>query len=1090
MRLKQVCHVCGSPNRFGEEHCLNCGSTLIKYCENCGSANLASAKTCRKCVSPLPAETVADIGENIYVIKTDFSKITKSADSSLLSKVKIIEKEDDDEKINTTADYQPEVSDELPAPQTSDLYEEDENYDEYGEEINTENLPPQQEEQADYQTDYRPDYLQANEQKENDTDLEGMDDIEPVSPENNDEIVFLDSSEQMLSQLTNIIKTENNAVVTGICAEEGMGKTSLIKSFTETLSEEGILAISAENSELVKISPFGCIRDCLLKILTLPDIHPDINKFYSDETKQLFLQNFPDLTNDETENFMNFLYPAKQGTFADLAPNKQYTHALLEKIFTSIVTNNNVVFIIDNFEMTDNASFEFIKQMITKGIINNKTKLFITYKERCSARAYFDKDLAKQDIFATMYLNNLNEEETTKFIQNFANTEVVPTAVSYAVNEKGRGNIFFTEQFLALLFDVGYIFISSNTMKFKDDEPIPFLPKNIDEIIKLRFDSINDQDMKDALIAAAIMGYKFDKKAFATVTDISVEQAGELLQKLTDYMFIQPVSDYEYTFKNMSMWSIIFNEANKDPRFKVICKKVYYVLSNYALSNPIIKTSAAQSRDERETAIQAWQETASLCAYLGDDNIYTLAMEQLLLQTGYNENAQEYTDIQLKAMELISKIIYKTIPSKAVKYLTAPIKNAHETENLPKLIELCGYMIKACYLISDYNGVIETTDLILKSADDALSPLDKALIKAKKLHALYKTGNCEEGLNLANNDIISQLEEALSKENNEEAAKSLFMSWFDTSVNMVYLYAVQGNSKALEIADNTVEIMQMNGIQEPEYTVKLNIAKAFALTVIGKVNDSDSILEALEHVPEYDKPEFIAQRNLISATNRVLSDNKENLRNILFDYAKYAENANDVTGKHIYKLMLAWLTAQEGDYNQASVIFNEELTYFAKEKIVTGALISWLFIAQNNMMTDGIENAEHVAMKALEVAQNPKFSQYHLAVYLQKLIAEINLTKGDAASAKMYLEKGMLTAKQFGLDLAQIELYRTYAQFLGYMMTQDSAHQADFADKANKIYKAALVSADNLKIESLTQKINEENQQFINYCQTNGIAAA
>ena len=93
----------------------------------------------------------------------------------------------------------------------------------------------------------------------------------------------------------------------------------------------------------------------------------------SEETKNLFVQNFPTLTNDETENFMNFLYPSQQGTFADLVPNKQYTHALLEKIFTSVVTNNNAVFIIDNFELTDNASFEFIKQMILSGIINNKT---------------------------------------------------------------------------------------------------------------------------------------------------------------------------------------------------------------------------------------------------------------------------------------------------------------------------------------------------------------------------------------------------------------------------------------------------------------------------------------------------------------------------------------------------------------------------------------------------------------------------------------------------------------------------------------------------------------------------------------------
>lgn len=90
---------------------------------------------------------------------------------------------------------------------------------------------------------------------------------------------------------------------------------------------------------------------------------------------------------------------------------------------------------------------------------------------------YFDPALEKQDIFSTLYLNNLNEEETSNLIKNFANAPTVPTTVNYTINEKGKGNIFFTEQFLSLLFDVGYMYIDAGMMKFKEDEPLPFLPK-------------------------------------------------------------------------------------------------------------------------------------------------------------------------------------------------------------------------------------------------------------------------------------------------------------------------------------------------------------------------------------------------------------------------------------------------------------------------------------------------------------------------------------------------------------------------------------------------------------------------------------
>ncbi|MDO5304722.1 MAG: hypothetical protein Q4E87_04015, partial [bacterium] len=226
---------------------------------------------------------------------------------------------------------------------------------------------------------------------------------------------------------------------------------------------------------------------------------------------------------------------------------------------------------------------------------------------------------------------------------------------------------------------------------------------------------------------------------------------------------------------------------------------------------------------------------------------------------------------------------------------------------------------------------------------------------------------------------------------------------------------------------------------------------------------------------EYDNPQFILERNLIFSLNLVFSNVTDGLREILFEYAKYSENANDKFGKHIYKLMLAWLTYSEGEYVKANNIFDEELTYYAQEKIVTGALISWLFISKNALAIAGVESAEHVAMKALEVAQNPKFSQYHIAVYLQKLVAEINLAKGDASAAKMYLEKGMLIAKQFGLDLAQIELYRTYVKFLENTLAQaKGAERADIANKIENTYKSILEDAEKLKVPGLVESVKHD----------------
>lgn len=1114
MRLQVVCPTCNTANLFGLDSCVNCGTILLKYCEECGSANFPDAKECRKCHTSFEEEVLTFAknrstafsdntkisGANNFqksenkIEKPTVSQVTKEILPEEAETVIIPEENNENQDLTQTegtVEYTDidEYSDETTEEEIEEVTYEEEYVDEDGNIIpasditDEEGLEEEAEEVEEIEDDEETDAVEDFEeddlpeisvdeliaQSENSVEIEDDDELQ--------NIVFFDDAQLLLEQLSNIIQTPNNAVIAAICAEEGMGKSTVLRTFTDSLNQKGIVPIIAECSELIKVSPFGCIRDCLLKLLTLPDLHPDAQGFFSDETKQLFVQNFEDLNDVEITNFMNFLYPTMHANFDNIIDNRNITYALLEKIFTSVTTKNQTAFIIDDFDYIDTASFEFIENLIRKQIINNNTKLFITYRERKPAKLYFDKDIAQQDIFTTMCLNNLSEENTQALIKNFANTQQVPTAVNFAINEKGKGNIFFTEQFLALLFDIGYMFINNNSMSFKEDEPLPFLPKNIEEIISLRFKALSSADLKDALMTAAIIGYKFDKSAFAAVADITEEQTTELLQKLVDLMFIQPCSEYEFSFKNMTSWAVIFEEAHNDPRFSVICKKVYYILGKYALSNPIIKASVAKYRDEAGTATQAWIDVSSLCGYLGDTYVYALALEQFLICSGYSEDAEEISKLQQQALEKIAKLIYKTEPEKAKKYLTAPIVTARENADVVKMIDLCSYMIKICYEISDNNGVCETVDMILNVAGDEISALDKALILSRKLTALFNAGNCEEGINLANNDIIPILEEELAKNNDPEFSQRLFTAWFDASIALIKLYALQGNSKSVEIVDNTTEILQMNNIEDNIYTIKLTLAKAFALTVIGKIQDSVNLLKSIEQLPEYDNPKFINERNLIFALNLVFSNVTDGLREILFEFAKYAENTNDKTGKHIYKLMLAWLTYSEGEYVKANNIFDEELTYYAQEKIVTGALISWLFIAKNALAISGVESAEHVAMKALEVAQNPKFSQYHVAVYLQKLVAEINLAKGDASAAKMYLEKGMLIAKQFGLDLAQIELYRTYVNFLKNTLTQSKgAERAEILDKIEKTYQSIMEDAEKIKVPGLIEAIKKEHE--------------
>lgn len=1101
MRLHVICSKCGTINDFGQEHCSKCSSELLKYCQVCGSANVPNEHACRKCLSPLKTylsrEQILLMQQRIVMKKEQvnpalykiiYQRMQKNLEAVEqqveIEKQKAVHEEisqqaqDSNEYIKETTDKSQNVeikeNQEIQQTTNEEVAEQqniknDQSYEEqYAEQ--TEN--PEREEQ-EYEETVIPDEKLGMQLKDNE-----------LEDDYGNEFISFDNTASLSDQLANVIQTENNAVIIGICGKEGVGKTSVLKMFSEQLGTKGIIPVYANCYESLTESPYGSIRDAILKLLTLPDLHPSVKDFYSEQTKQLFVQNFETLNEQEILLFMNFLYPSLKSTIAEIDANKEKIENLLEKIFQSILSKNNAIFAIDNFDKIDTGSFDFIQRLINNGIINNKTKLFITYSAKLSPRKYFDIEISDKDIFVTLFLEKINDTEMMNLVQGMTNTLNIPEQVMSVI--KQQGNIAITEQYLSALYDTGYMYIGTNEMVFKD-EPCPVSFTGFEDLIETRLNLIQDEEAKITLYVASSLGERFNALILSQIGGIEENRFEEIMNLLVSSLFIQKENDYEYAFKNETIWKVILKQVLANNNFRPILDKMYNGLSLYANSNPVLKAKIAEYKLDKEGCLKSWENAAGISAYLGDNQGYANALEKILLLTGYNKTAAP-NEQQIELLENIGKLKYKTSPNTAIEYLTPPIMQAKEANNAAKMIELGGFIIKACYEKEDFYGVVETADLILSAAKDRISPLEAAIIKSKKLTALLKTGLCEEGINLAVNEIIPTVEESLANENDESTAQKLLEVWVDSSIELIKLYALQGNSKSIEIADNTFEILKNNNIENPDYNIRLSIAKSFALCVKGCVTDSIMLIREVEKNPEYNKKRYINDRNLIFCLNMALCNYTDGLNDSLFKYAKFAKDINTQFEKHIFKLIFAWLTYFEGNHLKASIMFNDELTHFAEEKIVTGALLSWLFIAKTTFETKGAESAEHIAAKALEIAQNPKFLQYHTAVYLHKIIAETNILKGDLNTAKIHLEKGMTISKQFGLDLAQVELYRTYAKFLvRTIMPAEESSRTEIAVKTSKIYQVAMITAEKIKVPGLSVQIQEEIKSFNEFCKGNNI---
>ena len=1112
MRLKTVCPRCETLNNFGSEKCSNCGKILIKYCDNCGTANVPTSTFCRKCQKPFEKPIIDFNDKNELAGNTEnvFQPELKAEEPQSSVVIEKIQNKFSNAGLNQNVDEE-STEESVVESDYEEIKNIDDEFSDYEEEINDNDI-------SEEDDDIEENIFEENEHVEEAADIS----VEPIDIRNSqDEMTFeqiksatvveepdflVDNTSQedvltfaededikdfseaqdLLNYLSISIEKPDKSVI-AICGEEGMGKTTILNAVFNSLSQKQIMGLYSECSELTKIAPYGCIRNFLLRVLSLPDFHPNMSSFFSDKSKQLFSSNFPSLSSQEIVDFMNFLYPSINGDFKDLSNNKIKTYILLEKVFDSIFSRNNIIFAIDNFNLIDSSSYDFINHLIKINKINSKVKLIVTYHEHKAARYYFDENLINATtIFETLSINNMNEIQVSKLVQNFVNTENIPQEVLSVINTNGRGNIFFTEQYLALLFDVGYISVNQNLMSFNTAEHLPYAPNNIEEILKERLNVIQVNELKESLYTASVLGYKFDRNIFGEVMEFSPEETDSILKKLSELMYIQQSGQFEFSFKNMTSWNVIFDEAQTVPNFKPLCKKIYYTMGKYGLSNVTVKATIAKQRDEAETAFQSWKTAADTAAYLGDEYVYTVCSEQWLIASGYSETSEQVNEAQIEVLENLGKIYTFEKPESASKYLVNPILYAQKQHNIPKMIELSAYMIKACDNNGNYNGIIETIDKIISSAQE-IQPVDKAIILSKKMQALFFLGNCEEAINLANNDLLPVLENELSKNNESEQMEEMFSIWFDVSMWLANTYSLQGNTQSMPHIANIEETLKMNNIQNNEYLIRLKLGKAFAQVVLGNVNDCFATLNELKEIDFNSYKNYKSQYNLILSFAKIITGQSENLKQKLFEYAMYSDNNYDTFGKHMFKLMFAKLLLTSGDYQKSIEIFNEELNFFAKEKIVTGALISWMYISKINLLTGTVEAAENMALKALEVAQNPKFSQYHISVYLQKLIAEINISKGDFDVAKMYIEKGMLIAKQFGLELSKIELYKLYIQLLQQIFVNPEVDKLEVINKINQLYKMILTSAKNINSTVIVSEVQKDYSEFLNYCQQNSI---
>ncbi len=1086
IKVNMYCPECNTLNPFGAKNCKKCGFELIKTCPECNASNLYSANECRKCHYSFD---IINVVEEDAQVKEDLSIVRPFTSSDcpvdMISSTSITaEPENTDvnvEDIEKIFNVEENIKVEKPKEEKKEIDEI------LSEDIEVEPLEEIEDLKLD-EAEITPQekHCEGNLNKETDAEEEIEDESEYE--------IQADIQIQAVEQIINIVKTSLTKHIIAINGPDGCGKSAVLKQVNDNLSRRGFVCLYGSCTPLLQITSFGFFQDAFLRMMGFPPYTNSTEAFIKEFKKSQFSGFFNFLNPSELNDFLNLFYPAQKDNFNNILENKNKMFSILEKVIKSFLVNNNLLIEIDNFELLDGASYDFIMYMLNKGYFNNRLKLLISYKENKSIQSYFELTSSNENIFETILIKKFTREELLKTSKSSLNIEIEKVLPEDCVNnivEKSNGNAIRFEQETAFLTDTGYISRQEGGTFLREDKKPDITPVSFEELIKLRLNALKPAE-KNVLFLAAIMGFRFAASILCLAVTMPVNKAEQIINSLINDKYIVQVDNYTCEFKSLELWKLIYQEAKSDLLYKENSERLYISLKSLILSSNLQKLISCSEALTKNELFVIWQETAGFSAKLGDTNLYVIAQKQCLKLLDEIE-IENSDDLKAQIYEETGKLLCEKSPNEAITYLANVLDADIKSKNLSKIIDLSGYFVKSCYLTGNYFGAVEAVDAVvnaLSNIQSDASETDIALIKTRKLKALLNIGNSEQIINLVNEEIVIELERGLNLKQLDSHYKTLLLdSWMLSKLILARAYCIQGNSQAENVVEEMKEFIAKYNHRNDYYLAQITITEAFTKTVMGDILKSGEILTSIANSYN-DKTmdvEVLAQWNLVNIINRVLLGQNKDLKVDLFEFAAFANNINEYFIKNIIKLILGYVLRKEGNNVKALEIFNEQITYFAKEKVAIGALLAWALIVDISIEMGDDEKAFSTASKSLEIAQSSKINNNFFIILFQKYLAEIYIRKEDFTAAKMYLEKSLMLAKQFNLKYQLILLYVSYAKYLEELMKYKHIYSSENINMTIDMYNNAVNMSKELHLSNLIEYTTRERSSFKTFCQLHSI---
>jgi len=1155
LRLVFECPRCKSQIKIGSSSCKKCGFVFVKFCPKCNCANYVSSSHCRKCfhqfeedtetienIKPAPEKEASK--EEPKPLQPAAAPVRLSVYIDFITLKNVFEKYKDEEfKQKVILNIKTAIK--LAFNVTPDFIKEDivnfkinyskkisflEKINKFSEEFSKFNSILNETLGADISFKFA--VLKENEIKPNESvkqleygiekDIitsEGaykiLSDVIPlikISPDSY-KMVFLDQKpeftqsksvkEDIALELIHDTICDITSEIKGISvnAPRGAGKSFLLEKLYKKLEESDVLVLKGQCSALTQITPLGLLQDILLSLFNLSFVPSKYEKRVKELRNTLqkhlsFMSEKEGFDPKKIEVLINLVYPVGEDYYENILSNKQKTFSDIKDVLEALRGESKLVLIIDDFDLIDETSFEFLKYLTNKDFFTQGAKFLLTYRNQHSLNMYINSDKLSKNTALNINLASNEIDDIKEYIKlRLGSFEVLPSKISNQIILNSQGNFAYIEQVIEYFLETKKVYLKDKEFVYDIREENYFVPQTLGEILdaRLKFLKENNISYYSFLGIASLLGGKFTKNILQTVFELSDDGFIKIASFLEKTGYFIKKSENIYRFKNSLIWTHIYAEAKNSYDLKPYAARLLNETCQRTISTPAIRALLAQTMGDKSLSFDLWTANLKLASYIGDTAFYIMCQKQSLANLEEMKHPNAFY-IKNNIFERLGKLTYDKTPKDAVDYLTSAIIHAKNRGEEEKVIELSGYLIHSLRAVQNFPAIIETADTVLQYFDKPKYTLQRALIKTRKAEALLHTGNFEEVNTIVNTEINPALQEWLKhpKKNDFSNIREIYNSWIKANIILIEALAEQGNPAVFELIDAVEkevfkEKRKDKIILDTKIVVNLKLATAFAYTIKGYLSLSDEILQSIVKDFSYaiDDSKLVSKWNTINIFNKILkNDFDEKIKDDMFEAVTFANNCGDNYNKNIIKTLLAYVLLEEGNPLKALEICAEEMTWFSKEKIALGALISWYISAKATLITNGADKAIEICEKAINICESVKINTTSFKVLFQTLLAKAYLNKGELDNAKTYSELAFQDANINELVFLQMKLYKLRANIMQDSITTiEESRKLEVAQNTIKTYEKALSIASSLNLNKHHYVIQKELTSFKAYCQ-------